>query len=160
MWSTEAAPGTGMASYSKEKMSEMYKGISADGMIDLTQLDVPKSKDGVHASKQGCMIAAREVLQQLSGASATIGSEEGSDDYLKTKEGLLGFGSEMVAGALNWAADKLEGNNGISLSADYLDNLTNNMTKEQKKAFNNSINRTLKYIKKQTNKEKKLNNGL
>ena len=141
MWSTQAAPGTGMASYSKEKMADMYKGISADGMIDLTQLDVPKSKDGVHASKQGCMIAAREVLQQLSGASATIGSEEGSDDYLKTKEGLLGFGSEMVAGALNWAADKLEGNNGISLSADYLDNLTNNMTKEQKKAFNNSINR-------------------
>lgn len=131
MWSTQAAPGTGMASYSKEKMADMYKGISADGMIDLTQLDVPKSKDGVHASKQGCMIAAREVLQQLSGASATIGSEEGSDDYLKTKEGLLGVGSEMVAGALNWAADKINVATGNKTKIDSL-NLSDTQKTEVK----------------------------
>ena len=141
MWSTQAAPGTGMASYSKEKMADMYKGISADGMIDLTQINIPKSKDGVHASKEGCAVAAREVIQQLSGAGVTKGEDQDSEDFLKTHEGLFGEFSETVAGAMNWAADKLEGNNGISLSADYLDNLTNNMTKEQKKAFNNSINR-------------------
>lgn len=108
MWSTQAAPGTGMASYSKEKMSEMYKGISADGMIDLTQIDIPKSKDGVHASKEGCAVAAREVIQQLSGAGVTKGEDQDSENFLKTHEGLFGEFSETVAGALNWAADKIE----------------------------------------------------
>ena len=108
MWSTQAAPGTGMASYSKEKMADMYKGISADGMIDLTQIDIPKSKDGVHASKEGCAVAAREVIQQLSGAGVTKGEDQDSENFLKTHEGLFGEFSETVAGAMNWAADKLE----------------------------------------------------
>ena len=108
MWSTQAAPGTGMASYSKEKMSEMYKGISADGMIDLTQIDIPKSKDGVHASKEGCAVAAREVIQQLSGAGVTKGEDQDSEDFLKTHDGLFGEFSETVAGTLNWAADKID----------------------------------------------------
>lgn len=145
MWSTQAAPGTGMASYSKEKMADMYKGISADGMIDLTQIDIPKSKDGVHASKEGCAVAAREVIQQLSGAGVTKGEDQDSEDFLKTHEGLFGEFSETVAGTLNWAADKMDGTNrNALLSGDPF----GNMTKEQRETVQkisdrNAINEAL-----------------
>lgn len=137
MWSTQAAPGTGMTSYSKEKIAEMYKGISADGMIDLTQIDVPKSKDGVHASKEGCAVAAREVIQQLSGAGVTKGEDQDSENFLKTHEGLFGEFSGTVAGALNWAADKMDS----TVSNQLLQDPTAYMTKEQKAA----VDKVVKY---------------
>lgn len=119
MWSTQAASGTGMRSYSKEEMSNMYKNITgADGMIDLTQIDIPKSKDGVHASKEGCYIAAREVIQQLSGAGVTSGSGD------EIEPGLLGKTSKILAGGLDKAADFLEGKETPSVNPDPFANLT------------------------------------
>ena len=135
MWSTQAASGTGMRSYSKDEMSAMYKNISADGMVDLTQIDIPKSSDGVHASKSGCLIAAREVIQQLSGAAATVGSEEGMGDI---KSGLFGQYSDTVAGLIDKAADIIDpSKNGASINPDPFAKLT----KEQKKIVDAEISR-------------------
>lgn len=136
MWSTNAAPGTGMISYSKEKMSKMYDGINLDGFVDLSQLDIPKSKDGVHASKEGCMIAAREVIQQLSGQSPTAGSEEGVTDYLDTQNGLFGNFSEIVSNTLDKAADLLDGENKNKTGINFSDIQLN---EEQKKILNKHL---------------------
>lgn len=139
MWSTNAAPGTGMRSYSKEEMSKMYDGINLDGFVDLSQLDVPKVKDGVHASKEGCAIAAREVIQQLSGQTPTVGSENGSEDYLKTQDGIFGGFSEMVSTAMNKAADLLEGEKEDDRTL--LEKITENLNPEQKKIVTDSLSR-------------------
>lgn len=143
MWSTQAAPGTKMRSYTKEQASEMYKNIKADGFIDLTQIDIPKSKDGVHASSQGCIIAAREVLNQLSGGKPTTGSVD--EDYLKTQDGIFGSLSSAIGGALDWVGNKLDPTNKNNiLSGDPF----GNMTKEQRETVQkisdrNAINEAL-----------------
>ena len=143
MWSTKAAPGTGMRSYTKEQASEMYKNIKADGFIDLTQIDIPKSKDGVHASSQGCIIAAREVLNQLSGGKPTTGSDD--EDYLKTQDGLFGSLSGAIGGALDWVGDKIDPTNKNNI---LFGDQFGNMTKEQRETIQkisdrNAINEAL-----------------
>lgn len=69
MWSINGSR-SGMYTYSPEQMQKMYSGISLNKWVDLTGVDIPKTSDGVHASEEGCKIAASETLRQLKGGPA------------------------------------------------------------------------------------------
>lgn len=66
MWSINGS-NSGMAVKTPEEMLKLYEGIPADGWVDLTNIDIPKTRDGVHANNEGCKIAAAETLRQLMG---------------------------------------------------------------------------------------------
>ena len=110
MWATNAKAGTGMRSFTQEQSANLYNGISADIFVDLSHKGIPLSSDGVHASKEGCQVAAREVLAQLNGAGPSVGGED-DQEFMEVQEGLFGKMSGAFEEGADWLADKIDGGN-------------------------------------------------
>ena len=121
MWAIDGSK-SGMHKYSSEQMEKMYSGINLDQWVDLTKLNVPKVSDGVHASTEGCKIAAEETLRQLRGEGKITQSDGSiSGKILEAAGDLLLKGSDLIDPNKNSSDENL---------------LLNNYTPKQKEIIN------------------------
>ena len=101
MWSTKDR--------NESEMSDLYKGISTDGWVDLSWLKVDKTQDGIRANSKGCKEAANETVYQLK--TGTMSSWKYDPD---DSESLLDKALDTIKGFFDGNGDKIKLANDLS----------------------------------------------